>query len=79
MDCPPKKSCCREVAVVERWPFNSGGSTVMKNDCCINIFLIQYIKKKQMGKKATGRRKTVHVYSMAKELKLGSDSETQML
>ena len=57
MDCPPKKRCCREVAVVERWPFNSGGSTVMKNDCCINIFLIQYIKKKQMGKKATGRRK----------------------
>ena len=30
-----KKGCCREVAVI-------GGSTVMKNDCFINIFLLQY-------------------------------------
>ena len=67
-------------AVVERWPFNSGGLTVMKNDCCINIFLIQYIKKKNRWvKKQLAEGKTVHVYSMAKELKLGSDSETQML
>ena len=30
-----KKGCCREVAVI-------GGSTVMKNDCFINIFLLKY-------------------------------------
>lgn len=28
MECPPKKGCCREVNVVERWLLN-GGSTVI--------------------------------------------------
>ena len=58
-------------AVVERWPFNSGGLTVMKNDCCIkHIPTTIYLKKNRWVKKQLAEGKTVHVYSMAKELKL---------